>query len=568
MELRQLTHAFRRWWWLALAAVIVAAIASYFATSATPKTYLSRTTLFVGSIQSEANPNLVAFDAARTLTQVYADLATREPVLQKTLDALKLTDWRWEWLRDRVTTRTDQGAPVIEISVVDDDPLRAKVFADEIARQVILQGPEGPGIAEREFVQNQIVSLRTKITDAEAEIRRLDDDISTATSRRQIEEIRNRQGALQTQISGWQTTYANLLALNQGSNSIRVLEPAATPTEPIGPRMLQNIVLASLIGLGLALAAIVLFELIDDTIKTTEDARKSLGLPVLGSVARFGSGEYTDRLVTAAPEHARIAEAYRVLRTNLQFSGVGKSLHTVMVTSSKPKEGKSTTAANLAAVIAQSGKRVILVDADLRRPVQHLIYELDNQEGVTTAFLDEGVQMERLLKPVTTGSLSVLTSGPIPHNPAELLDSQRMVEILNELKRKADYVVIDSPPMLSVADATILASRVDGVLLVVDAGFTRRGVAKRTKEALQGIGANVVGVVVNRAAVKSESDYYYDYSYGSDGKEKKRSSKPRAQTATASSSALKPVKLTKPATGDAVTASNGAANGTTTERAK
>jgi Mrp family chromosome partitioning ATPase len=122
--------------------------------------------------------------------------------------------------------------------------------------------------------------------------------------------------------------------------------------------------------------------------------------------------------------------------------------------------------------------------------------------------------------------------------------------------------------MLSVADATILATRVDGVLMVVDAGFTRRGVAKRAKEALQAIGANVVGVVVNRAAVKSESDYYYDYSYASDGKEKKRSGKSRTQAGTATSSALKPVKLTKPATGEAVAASNGAVNGATTERAK
>jgi len=198
------------------------------------------------------------------------------------------------------------------------------------------------------------------------------------------------------------------------------------------------------------------------------------------------------------------------------------------------------------------------VDADLRRPVQHLIFELDNEQGLTTAFLDENGSVSKYLKPVTADSLSVLPSGPIPHNPAELLDSQRMVQVIDALKKEADLVIVDSPPVLSVADATILASRVDGVLMVVDSGYTRRGVAKRAKETLQGIGANILGVVVNRAAVRSESDYYYDYSYASETGEKKKkrrkaaaapvSAKPQPAPAGApSNGALKPVKLSKPA---------------------
>lgn len=561
MELRTFTNALRRWWWLIIAAVVVAAVTSFIVTRATPKTYMSSTTLLVGDVIGQTNPDATQVGNIRTLASIYADLALREPVLQGTLDALKLTDWEWEWLRDRVTSRVDLSAPVIELRVVDEDPVRAQAFVNEIAQQLIRRTPgQGDNDGDQhEFVESMKASLQQKILKAQSEQQRLDDVIAAATSRREIEDARSQQNAFESQITTWQATYAQLVSSGEGAqNRIQILEPAQVPTTPVGPKLAQNVLLAALVGLALALGAIVLFELIDDTLKTTEDARKSLNLPVLGSVARFGSGVYNDRLATSSPDYSRVAEAYRVLRTNLQFSAIGQSLNSLMITSSKPKEGKSTTAANLAAVIAQSGKRVILVDADLRRPVQHLIFELDNEQGLTTAFLDENGSVSKYLKPVTADSLSVLPSGPIPHNPAELLDSQRMIQVLDALKKEADLVIVDSPPVLSVADATILASRVDGVLMVVDAGYTRRGVAKRAKETLQGIGANILGVVVNRAAVRSESDYYYDYSYASETGEKKKKrrmtastpspDKPQPATAGApNNGALKPVKLSKPA---------------------
>jgi capsular exopolysaccharide synthesis family protein len=573
MELSQISSALRRWWWIIAASVLVAAATSYFVTRAMPYTYQSQTTLLVGSV-TNPNPSQNDFMLGQTLAQVYASLALREPVLRGTLEALNL-DWDWQALREQVNTRTDLKSPLIEISVVDTDPQRAKVLADEIARQLILQGPGGTDAVkamDREFAMQQLASLKARIENGEAELRQLDEEIAKATSRREIEDARQRQIAINTQIATWQGNYAQIQAnlLKDVPNSLTVIEPAAVPTVPIGPKLAQNVLLAAIAGLLLAVAAIVLLELIDDTIKTSDDARRLLGLPLLGSVTYIGGSGYADRLVTTSPQYSRVAEAYRVLRTNLQFSAVGHSVRTLMVTSSKPKEGKSTTAANLAAVIAQSGKRVILVDADLRRPVQHQIFELDNEEGLTTAFLEDQVSVEKLLKPVMADSLSVLPSGPIPYNPSELLDSERMLRILEELKGKADLVILDSPPVLSVADATILTARVDGVVLVVDSGYTRRGTAKRAKETLQRIGATIVGVVLNRAPVQGDADYDYDYSPESDTKKKRKKSKaakasPEPSTAGATGSALKPVKLTKPVLKANPPASNG--TGATTERA-
>jgi capsular exopolysaccharide synthesis family protein len=210
--------------------------------------------------------------------------------------------------------------------------------------------------------------------------------------------------------------------------------------------------------------------------------------------------------------------------------------------------------------------------------VQHEIFELDNERGLSTAFIDDHIAIDKLLKPVTADSLSVLPSGPIPHNPSELLDSPRMMEILGELKERADIVIVDSPPMLSVADATIMAPRVDGVLLVVDSGYTRRSNAKRSKELLQSIGANLVGVVVNRATVRAEADYY-DYDYSPDKKKQSRKvaestpKKARAKalpapgtTSSNGNSALKPVRLSRP--GGSASSEGNTTNGKggTTER--
>jgi non-specific protein-tyrosine kinase len=561
MELQQLTAALRRWWWVILASVIVAALTSFLVTRATPSIYEAHATLQVGDV-ANPNPDQNTMALGQSLAGFYAELVKREPVLRGTLEALKL-DWDWQGLRDMVSSRTQISSPFIEISVVDSDPQRAQVLANELARQLIQQSPQGNEEQRREqdrqFTRQQLAALQTRIKGAEDELKQLDETIAAATSRRQIEDARAQQATLNTQITTWQSTYAQLQSnlLVGVPNTLRVLEPASLPTVPVGPKLMQNVLLAALVGLVLALAAVVLIEVIDDTLKTTEDARRALSLPVLGSVARFGGNNYADRLVYSAQENSKQAEAYRVLRTNLQFSTVGKPMKTLMITSSKPKEGKSTTAANLAIIVAQSGKRVILVDADLRRPVQHLVFELDNAQGLSSTFLDAKVSIDRFLKPVTTDSLSVLPSGPVPHNPSELLDSARMIEVIEDLKQRADIVIFDSPPVLSVADATILASKMDGVMLVVDSGYTRRGTAKRAKEVLQSIGANLIGVVVNRAVTRAESDYY-DYSYGADGqkhpnKRRLKLGKPAPQPAAAAATtapdngALKPVRLSKPA---------------------
>jgi capsular exopolysaccharide synthesis family protein len=217
-----------------------------------------------------------------------------------------------------------------------------------------------------------------------------------------------------------------------------------------------------------------------------------------GGDAKPGNG-----LVAAREPRSLAAEAYRTLRTNVQFSSLDQSLRTMLVTSAGPSEGKSTVLANLAITIAESGRRVIAADCDLRRPVLHALFGLSDRPGLTTMILEEDLLP---LQPTNVPNLRLLASGPLPPNPAELLASERMVRVIDRLAQEADLLLFDSPPLAAVSDAAVLAARVDGVLMVVDAGRTRRDTARQAKEQLERVGARLLGVVLNN--VKPERKLY------------------------------------------------------------
>lgn len=214
------------------------------------------------------------------------------------------------------------------------------------------------------------------------------------------------------------------------------------------------------------------------------------------------------RVVTRDDPKSPAAEAFRTLRTNLQFTGLDKPVHSVLITSAGPGEGKTTVAANLAVAVAQSGRRVIVMGADLRKPTIHSALDVSNRVGVTNV-LTGHIRWQEAIQETDTDGLHVLAAGPVPPNPAELLASQRMSDLLSELKEAYDIVIIDAPPVIAVTDAGVLSRVVDGVLMVVSVGITPRDVARVAKEQLQQVGARILGVVVNR--LSEEAGYYYYY---------------------------------------------------------
>ena len=338
----------------------------------------------------------------------------------------------------------------------------------------------------------------------------------------------SRLSQLQSTLDLYQSLYINLLSsletvrlarLHNTPNIVQI-EPASQPEEPIRPRPLMNTALAAAIGLMLAAGMVFLIEYLDDTLKTPEDVERVLGLPVLGFVAEM---RYKDRsaeeVYVSRQPRSPVSEAFRSLRTNLEFASVQKPIRTILVTSPGPSEGKTTVAVNLAGIFALSGKRVALLDADLRRPSVHRLLGLPNRDGLSNLFRNqEGAQSVSRTK-LDLPSLMVITSGSLPPNPAELLGSQRMSQILDELCAQVDVVVIDTPPSL-VADAQILAGKVDAVLFVIQPGTTHAEMARASFELFRRAGARVIGTVLNRIP-RNRSYYYGGYKYYSQyGKDK------------------------------------------------
>jgi len=510
VELKEYILPLRKWWWLIVAATLVATVSSFIATRRQAPIYQTRTTIMVGRAIENPNPNGSDFWLMQQLASTYADIAKRAPVQDATKTALGLT-----WLPD-YTVRVVPNTQLVEISVVDTSPPRAQAVAAELANQLILQTPmqSGSTMEQRQvFIKTQLDDLEIKINETRDEITKKQADLANLFSARQIADTQTQIAGLQTKLSTLQANYAALLSnTQQGAvNTISVIEPAQLPHSPIGPNKPATILLAAVIGFILAAGAAFLLEYLDDSLKNPDDVQKILGLTTLGAIPVMEETATRGELAVVASSHSMASEAFRVLRTNLRFAGVDRPLQTILITSPAPSEGKSLTVANLGAALAQAGERVILVDADLHRPRLHRVFGLRNNRGITSALLEEHPNLDGLLQDTTVPGLQVLTSGPLPPNASELLGSAHMRELLSQLSRQADVLLLDSPPATALADAAVLATQTDGVLLVLDAGNTRREAARRASEALGRVNARVVGAILNRLPTSGGGYYYYYY---------------------------------------------------------
>jgi non-specific protein-tyrosine kinase len=532
MELRQYAAVIWKWSWLIVLAAAVAGFSSWYAVKDQPAIYETSTTLMIGQAIQKVNPDYTDFYTSQQLGQTYTELVTREPILKATARALGFEE-EWRSLQGQVAVTLIEGTQLMEIKVTDTDPLRAQLVTDELARQLIATVERArPRDENRAFIQEQAASLPPKIQAAQQEIRDLEVDLSTAFSARQIQEVQGRITTLENQINNWQATFAQyqLLLGDTGVNVLTVIEEAPLPTVPVGPNWWLQVALAAAIGAMLAVAAAFVIEYLDDTVRTTNDLERVTGSHPLGVITKIPGDKPADRLIAALHPKSPISESYRALRTSLRFTSPDRPVRTLLVTSPSALEGKSTTAANLAVVMAQAGNSVVLLDADLRRPTQHRIFGLPNKEGLTSVLVNERLNPDGWLRETAVANLRVLTSGPLPPNPSELLGSQRMQRLLDAILAEADMVILDTPPILPVTDAAVLAPQTDGVLIVTEAGRTREGAMRRALGMLQQVGAKVLGVTLNRVSAGG-GRYYYYYYYYSDGQGRRKRRKKRKQQA-------------------------------------
>ncbi|HSQ25462.1 MAG TPA: polysaccharide biosynthesis tyrosine autokinase [Pyrinomonadaceae bacterium] len=312
-----------------------------------------------------------------------------------------------------------------------------------------------------------------------------------------------------------------------GGTNVSVSNYSRLPHAPVGPYRTRTILIALVLSLVAGIGLAFLLDFLDDTIKSVDDISRYINLPSLALIPaarsekpRLRGGQAaaapTDTTALAMVKDVRspIAESYRHLRTSLLLSSAGTPPRTILVTSSQPSEGKTTTAINTAFILAQTGPEVLIIDCDLRRPRLHTHFNLPNVRGLTNALSGEASEIDNLVQACEQApNLKVLTSGPMPPNPAELLGSDEMRKLLKTLSETFTYVIVDSPPAISFTDASILSTFVDGVILVVHGGRSSRAVVRRAKQQLLDIGANIFGVVLNNVKIESKNNYYYSGYY-------------------------------------------------------
>jgi succinoglycan biosynthesis transport protein ExoP len=307
----------------------------------------------------------------------------------------------------------------------------------------------------------------------------------------------------------------------QSGTNVSVSNYGRLPREPVGPARLRNIVIAFILSLAAGIGLAFLLDFLDDTVKSVDDVDRYIHLPALAliptarSEKRLRGDEPTAKpgdataLAMVSDVRSPIAEAYRHLRTSLLLSSAGTPPRTILVTSSQPSEGKTTTAINTAFMLAQTGAEVLIIDCDLRRPRLHAHFNLSNARGLTNCLSGESNDLDSLIQTYDKQpNLKLLPSGPIPPNPAELLGSEEMRRLLVSLSERFAHIIVDSPPAISFTDASILSTFVDGVILVVHGGRSSRAVVRRAKQQLLDVGAHIFGVVLNNVKIESH-DYYY-----------------------------------------------------------
>jgi capsular exopolysaccharide synthesis family protein len=537
VELRKVISIIARRWWLLVLLTVVMAAGGFVYSQRQTKVYQGSVTLLVGTLlqrsQVERNDILVS----EMLAQTYADLARRQPVLQGAIDTLDLQS-TWTSLRNRITVSLIEETQLLQIKVQASSPDEAQLIADAVAHQLILLSPtvleDAEQTTDQAFVNERLENLRGKIETGQSRLVELEtretQEVNTLTPD-ELRDLRKEIETLEGLIADWEKSYSEFLAYSSGEqapNSLTIIEPAHASSRPIKPRPMVNTLIAAAVGFGLALAIVFVLEFLDDTLKSTDELTEALDLTALGTIGRIRKpsetsasprvrsvvipwaggleflpigtrGEqYFGKLVAQLQPSSPVAEEFRAIRSNIQSLTAGRKMDSILVTSPASGEGKSIVAANLGIVMAQAGLKTIVVDANLRHPVLHEIFDLSNAQGLADLLRAPEREINGLLQdPKCEGELLVLTSGEVPHNPSVLLGSGRMDKILAELNRQADVVIVDSPPVTGATDSALLAKRVDGTIMVAREGQTRKEEAKHTVSSLALANNNLLGAVLN-----------------------------------------------------------------------
>ncbi|MGH7686719.1 MAG: polysaccharide biosynthesis tyrosine autokinase [Candidatus Dormibacteria bacterium] len=451
---------------------------------------------------SSADVNVNATEATTTA----ATLLTSPPLLHGVIDAQHLNE-SVSTLAGNVAAAPEINSELVALSVTDPSSTRAAMIDNAIMNAFVAQITK----QNTDRVNQASVALQAQIAQVQTALQLDEQQLATANAQ-SATALRQNIADETALLTPLELNYSAFRATQeQNLSTVSVATAASEPTKASSPKVLLNTGVGALAGLLLGLAMVALLEYLDQGLKSADDVSERLGLPCLALVPRHPA---TDGRPQPADKVAGVNEAYRRLRTNLLFAMPDSKLRSIVVTSVRSGEGKTQTAANLAVSMASTEKHVLLIDGDMRRPDLHRIFNHPLRGGMSELIVSvepgQSLSLNGAHK-TWQPNLTLITSGTIPPNPSELLSSERASLLLKALERQYDVTVIDTPPLDAVSDALTLAAEASGTVIVLEAGRTNVADATKTINALRGVGANILGVVLNKAREHQSSDYYYYY---------------------------------------------------------
>lgn len=505
----------RRKWVIVLTTVMTTAVVGLGSYLMTP-VYSASTMVRIAQMQD----NSIYYDDldySVRLMNTYARLLRSGPFLEEVIQRLDLSVLP-EDLAKRIKVEALDETELLRITAESPDPRQAMEIANMLGTLLIEQGQKlysGQGKTAREMLQEQLTIAEENLREDRALLQSL---LNGSTGEDQDMTIQD----LNTRIQSQEETYAMLVheynkaqvGEEMRANSISVAEPATTPKGPSKPRMKLNVTLGALVGLVGGIGLALLCENLDSTLHSTGEVEAATRWPVLGSIPKFRTPKRNRRgiIVLELDGPSSAGEAYRILRTTVLSVASRTAKKVLLITSVEPAGVKSRVLASLAAAMAQAGQKVVVVDSDFRHPSLHQVFDLGNELGLSNVILDLS-RVYTALQETKIPGLRVLTSGPLPPNPAELLSSPKMQELVWELAIVADMVLLDTPPILDGADAAALAPIVDGVLLVAARDQATGTHIQRALQEMDKVGAKVLGLVFDKAKTR-DGEYYPRYRYG------------------------------------------------------
>jgi non-specific protein-tyrosine kinase len=508
----------RRWVLLAVIPAMVVGLLAYFYLNRQPKIYPATVTLYVqqpSNTGSTLSPGNDVFNS-EALIPTYSQMLT-SPVVANAVNnsmAAQYPGYRLENHQlsvggNSTDPNTTVNTQLMDVKVTDTLPARAQAAANTVAAVFIKQVSDlerANYSANEKIIDQQLNVAQANVQAAGQQIAHYSGDAAGLAN-------------LKATLTAYEGIYTSLISSAQdfrvakatAEHAVTVFSPAQLPSAPIDTKAWRTGLLLALAALIVCGAGVIAYDYVDDTARTPEEVEKIVGAPILGTVPRFSTRRAGGQLITARAGRTPLAEAYRVIRTNLQFINIDHPPRSIVITSPSPMEGKSTTVSNLANVFAEAGRRVTLVDADLRRPTLHRIFGIERQEGLTNALVGSWHLNGHWGQPTEQPNLTLIASGAIPPRPADLLGSERMRQVVQRLADRDELVLLDAPPVMAVTDAAIISTITDGVVLVVDPAKSKRRDLRRTREAIEAVGGKILGVVINRLDRRGSGYFYYYY---------------------------------------------------------